>query len=323
MFIYTALLHECITRVVITAAVAVALIFTINYSVMAQSGGGYDPLSQEELERALTAALQAGLAGGADSEISAAAIDQEVLLVERHQSKKSDLQSASIIRQGDVYVYDYNTDTLKHAIVNLNTNETIAVEEMQNVQLPLTEREVNRALDLIFENEQLRNELSSRYQSVTGAELNNVDQLRVKAFVFRADSMPDRVNTLSQECGIHRCAQVLLYTDDDTILEVQPIVDLSRQIVTQEITNNIVVEERLIANENIEETLTDLSSQNENADAVDAQSQTESAFLPFVGRNQFKDQAVETLTLEQQLFNLWCTIFSGTWVDALFGSRCS
>lgn len=294
-------------------------------SAMAQSGGIMDPLSEDEINTTLSAALRAGAAKGADSEISAAALQQEILLVERHQSKKGEIQSASAARQGDAYIYDYTTDTLKHAIVNLDTGETLAIEEMQNVQLPLTENEVERALDLAFQNESLRTELQSSYQLVSGNELTNIDQLNVKAFIFLAESMPDSVNGLSESCGLHRCAQLLLYTEDDTILEVQPIVDLSRQIVTQDITNKtaLITDETLIANENIEETTADLSAQPDGAAQVALAEQTLSIFLPYVGRNQFKDQEQgAVLTFDQQLRSWWCYLFGNTFIDDLFGSAC-
>lgn len=312
----------------LSAAAVLIVIVMITFSgqpALAQSGGIVDPLSEDEINNTLSAALQAGAANGADSEISAAALEQEILLVERHQGKKGEIQSASTARQGDAYIYDYTTDTLKRAIVNLDTGETTIVEEMQNVQLPLTENEVEQALELAFENESLRNELQNSYRLVSGSELTSIDQLSVKAFVFLAQSMPDSVNELSESCGLHRCAQLLLYTTDDTVLEVQPIVDLSRRIVTQDITNKavLVTDTTLIANENIEETTANLSNQPDGAAQVTQSDQTASAFLPFIGRNSFKGQQQEpVLTLDQRIMSWWCYIFGDTFIDDLFGSAC-
>jgi len=294
----------------------------MNQPLLAQSVGTVDPLNPDEIQKALTTALQAGVANGADSEISAAAIDQEVLLVERHRGNKAEIQSASVVRQGDVYVYDYTTDTLKHAIVDLTTGQTNIIEESQYVQLPLTENEVQRALDLAFENDALRAELQRSYALVADDELTAIEQLNVKAFVFLAESMPDSVNELSEQCGLHRCAQLLLYTDDDTILEIQPIVDLSRQIVTQDITNKTVLaaEEMLISNENIEETMADLNNQPGGAAQVNPDNQPERMFLPFVGRNQFK---TDRARFEHQLMNWWCSIFGDTIIDDFFNNVCA
>ena len=248
-------IQRVISLVAISVITALFIVVNIYQPLSAQSSGTVDPLSADEIQQTLAAALQAGVANGADSEISAAAIDQEILLVERHRGIKSEIQSASIIRQGDVYVYDYTTNTLKHAVVNLVTGETSVIEETQYVQLPLTENEVQRALDLAFANESLRTELQNSYQLISGNALTSIEQLNVKAFVFLAESMPDSVNELSEQCGLHRCAQLLLYTDGDTVLEIQPIVDLSRQIVTQDITNmtTLVTDDTLIADENIAE----------------------------------------------------------------------
>lgn len=292
------------SRFWVGVVLAVILFLATGQPLMAQSGA-YDPLSKDEINRALTTALQAGVAGGAESELSAANVNHEVLLIERNQPSKAELQSAAVVRRGDVYIYDYNTDTLKHAVVDLTTNETIAVTEMQNVQLPLTERETNAALDLIFAHEQLRTELSRRYQSITGDELTSIDLLEVKAFIFRADSMPDRVNEMSAVCGLHRCAQVLLYTEGDTIMEMQPIVDLSRRNVTQEISTDFVLNTAPV----------DLSGQ--------AVEQVDTLFLPFIGRTRLGELMADEAALEQEIFSLWCTLFGGTQIDAFFGGACS
>jgi hypothetical protein len=45
--------------------------------------------------------------------------------------------------------------------------------------------------------------------------------------VFSSESMPDTVNAKTRACGIHRCAQLLLYTTEYVTVELIPIVDLS------------------------------------------------------------------------------------------------
>jgi hypothetical protein len=64
---------------------------------------------------------------------------------------------------------------------------------------------------------------------------NPAQQLQVKAFVFHASSLPEQLNAASQQCGLQRCAQVLLYTADSVVFEVSPIVNLSAGVITQNI----------------------------------------------------------------------------------------
>jgi len=63
--------------------------------------------------------------------------------------------------------------------------------------------------------------------------LTSIDQLQHKAFTFFSDSMPDVVNNATISCGAQRCAQLLLYTHDNIVFEVSPIVNLSAGLVTQ------------------------------------------------------------------------------------------
>ena len=88
---------------------------------------------------------------------------------------------------------------------------------------------------MIFADAEERRLLNTEYKRITGKELTSVSQLNVKAFVFDAESLPERLNPASKQCGLHRCAQVLLYTHASVVFEVSPIVNLSKGIVTQNI----------------------------------------------------------------------------------------
>lgn len=193
---------------------------------------GYDPLTAEEMAALVTAA-QAETAMAAQSATPAAMRPPELLLVERHEASKAEYAKGSWPRQGDVYLYDYATDTLLHTTVDVQSGAVITVERVQDVQLPLTANEESRALALIAADPLLWATLAARYQIVTGQALTHLTQLQVKVSVFHADVMPDRVNAAAQHCGRHRCAQVLLFTVDKTLLDMTPIVDLSQGRVVQ------------------------------------------------------------------------------------------
>ena len=193
---------------------------------------GYDPLTAEEIAALVTAA-QAETAMAAQSATPAAMRPPELLLVERHEASKAEYAKGSWPRQGDVYLYDYATDTLLHTTVDVQSGAVITVERVQDVQLPLTANEESRALALIAADPLLWATLAARYQIVTGQALTHLAQLQVKVSVFHADVMPDRVNAAAQHCGRHRCAQVLLFTVDKTLLDMTPIVDLSLGQVVQ------------------------------------------------------------------------------------------
>ena len=196
---------------------------------------GYDPLTAQEAGAVIAAAQQAAsdakpLAPAAQQQTPGR---QELLLVERHEADKTAYAKGSWARQGDVYVYDYAIDTLIHTTVDVQSGVVITIEQVQGVQLPLNQREEEHALALIQADSALWTTLANRYQTITGQPLLRLDQLQVKVSVFHADVMPDGLNAAAQQCGQHRCAQVLIFTVDKTLLDMTPIVDLSLEKIVQ------------------------------------------------------------------------------------------
>lgn len=195
--------------------------------------GVMDPLDPTELSRAINATTTTAtpVASMRALAASTAAPTTELLLVERHPNEKG-----QTIRLADVYTYDYATDETIINVVNLDTNQIVSSKRQQNLQLPLTENELQRASDLIFADDEERSLLDTEFRRITGQSLSNPQQqLQVKAFVFHASSLPEQLNAASEQCGLHRCAQVLLYTADSVVFEVSPIVNLSAGVITQNI----------------------------------------------------------------------------------------
>ena len=170
-----------------------------------------------------------------DLNSSASAINSEqteLLLVERHMLDKS-TPTSNGVRMADVYSYNYQTDTLEYSVVNLISGQVLQSESKQNVQLPLTDNEINRARSIASEDLALQAQLESEFLTMTGQPLQSLNQLVVKAFIFLSKSMPEVVNTASESCGLHRCARLVMHTANRVALETSPIIDLSTGIVAQ------------------------------------------------------------------------------------------
>jgi hypothetical protein len=184
---------------------------------------GYDPLSPEEQERARTLAVQqAEFANALNAESRS-----ELLLIERHQETKTDMRSGNWPRRADLYTYLYDSDTLLHAVVNLATGQVDSVETSQNVQLPLTQNETSSAIQLLLADATVMANIARQYQTITGTELTQPEtQLKLNALIYRADAMPN-ANPGAAACGLHRCAQFLIATQNDVVINLLPIVDLS------------------------------------------------------------------------------------------------
>jgi hypothetical protein len=209
-------------------AVALALIATLVWAAPGVSlqdapGTGYDPLSPGEQERAQLLALQ-------QSEFATplnAAGRSEPVLTERHVESKADMRSGNWPRRADVYTYLYDTDTMMLAVVNLTSGQVDSVEAAQYVQLPLTQKETDRAIQLLIADAAVMAEISAQYQAITGQALTQPEtQLKLNTLIYRADAMPDS-NPGAAACGLHRCAQFLIATQSDVVINLLPIVDLS------------------------------------------------------------------------------------------------
>ena len=198
-----------------------------------------DPVSLDEVNQArnLATASAASIptlsARSADLSVQSEAATPgiEFLRVEAHRFEKSDANNGQ--RWADVTSYDYATDELIIAVVNLDTDEVISTKRHKNMQPPMAQAELTRALTIVLDDPEERSILNVEFKRITGQALNTIDQLNYKAFTFFADSMPTVVNNASSSCGAQRCAQLMLYTHDNIVFEVSPIVNLSAGVVTQ------------------------------------------------------------------------------------------
>jgi hypothetical protein len=201
-------------------------------------GSGYEPLTIAEQNRALQVlkqtgsmpqALQLPATTGVEpitGDIPAAP-PEVVLLVERHQESKDAYASGRWPRRADVYTYRYTDDTLIRQVYNLDTNQVDETDTTQGTQLPLTLEEEQRALAIALADPQLRPQLDAEFQLITNQPLTGVEQLIVKAMTFHADSVPNVDLGAGAQCGVKRCAQLLLAAGDNVALRVIPVVDLS------------------------------------------------------------------------------------------------
>ena len=153
----------------------------------------------------------------------------ELLLIERDRSE----DKKSGVRRANAFVYDYKTDETIIYRIDPITNKILSSVRRKNLQLPLTANEIERTVKLIFADKETFELISNEYQRITEKVLSSPKDLEAKAFVFTADTLPEQLNKASQQCGLHRCAQILLYTHDSVVFEISPIVNLSANLITQ------------------------------------------------------------------------------------------
>ncbi len=152
------------------------------------------------------------------------------LMMERSDNK----QIANAGRRlANAFYYDYANDELIQVTIDLINNVVVDRYVHIDTQLPLTQGEIDRAFELVLAEPRMRADLGHVYRNVTGRDFSDVDQLNYKAFIFRAETMQSGLQAGGANCGIERCAHLLVYAQDNTSLEFSPLVNLSTGEVVQ------------------------------------------------------------------------------------------
>lgn len=193
---------------------------------------GSDPLSADEVSAAIDqSGAPASAAAPSDAEsLGANGLPERlVLLVERHLEAKD---ADPALRRADVYEYSYADDTLTRSVVDLADGAVDERTSGQGTQLPLVEVEEQRALELLFADDEFSARLAEEFQAATGRPLGDPDRdLDAQPIVFLAGAVPTVAQGAAAECGIHRCSQFLLQSTDHVLINLFPLVDLSAGVV--------------------------------------------------------------------------------------------
>jgi hypothetical protein len=185
-----------------------------------QTPRGTDPLSETEEQAALDLAR-----GSGPAESTEVGPDDVVLRVERREQDKAD----GDVRQADVFVYSYDDDKLIVTTVDLASGDVVDTEQLTRTQLPLVPEEADHALELALADSQFQQLLATRFRQATGRDLADpATDLEIQPIIFRADANPTATGG-ARACGRHRCAQLMIQSTDDFLVDLLPIVDLSAE----------------------------------------------------------------------------------------------
>lgn len=212
------------------ASLVMLLFLVVPLNVQAQIATGSFSDSDAEFLQRLAAPVVNVQSATTDSDSSGATRQQRQLLLMEPRILEKD---AGDRREADIYIYDYATDEVIHFIIDMVDRALLHSARVRNVQLPLVEDERATALDIAFRNEVNRRQLDAAFLAATGRTLDSIREIKYKAFVFLAASVSEQKAINVRECGLHRCAKLLLYTADNTALDLSPIIDLSSRRVLQ------------------------------------------------------------------------------------------
>ncbi len=220
-----------------------SLVFASSAIAQNSSKRIHDPLSVSESQVALSMARERSrsMTTGPFQRFAAAVgvaqpNEPVFLMMERDDAKKAVLSGSRVAR---AFYYDYDEDQLLQIDIDVETQQVLATERADSVQLPLVDSEINRAFDLVLSNSSFRADLEHAYRNVTGREFQGRNDVNYKAFVFHSDSVAGGLNQSALTCGQNRCAQLLIYSKDNFSLEFAPLVNLSTGEVVQNLERRV------------------------------------------------------------------------------------
>lgn len=186
------------------------------------AGTGRDALTPDEVARARSIALDAGLRSGAAD--VAGAPGAEMLSVALSEDDHG------AVRRATVLVYDYRSDRLIKQVVDLTAGRLDKSVSAQRMQPPPTEHEIAAAAGLLWDDDAAAL-LRERFQASTGTALTSLDQVTVEAQTYSADAGD---HGPLAGCGMHRCLVLLPRPADRPFLDLTDlVVDLSARTVVR------------------------------------------------------------------------------------------
>lgn len=166
-------------------------------------GVGRDPLTEDELKRAERLATATDARSGRDVGGGQGPQHLTTDLAEPDPSATG----IDAPRRAVVSYYDYRTDRLVTATVNLITRKVEQSGAQQGVQPSPHPEELREAVELILASP-LGAGLKADYKDATARALTSPKPLALSGFVYRKDREA-RIPEQLGNCGVHRCVRVI------------------------------------------------------------------------------------------------------------------
>lgn len=191
-----------------------------------EKGIGRDPLTDDELKRAKELAVAPVARSGED--VSGGRGPQ--LLTTDLAEPEPPGAGAAAPRRAVVSYYDYRTDELVTAVVNLATATVESRGAQQGVQPSPHREELREAAGLILASP-LGAGLKADYKDATGSALTSAEPLTLSGYVYRKDR-ETRIPQQLGSCGVHRCVRVITKITNGSWIDTRHlVVDLSARTV--------------------------------------------------------------------------------------------
>ncbi|WP_419994274.1 hypothetical protein [Streptomyces boninensis] len=188
------------------------------------TGTGRDPLTADEEQAAVTAALSGDRPLRTQSkDVAGRTGDPQLISAELAEDV-----GATEDRIAEVMFYDYGDNSLAVKTVNLTSGKVTDSETARGAQPPPSPPEAAEAAKLLIA-DPLGDGLRQDYRTATGKALTEAGQLKVQGLVYRP--RPGAPAALKQ-CGEHRCVTLFTRVADGPWIDTRPyVIDLSDRTV--------------------------------------------------------------------------------------------
>lgn len=130
-------------------------------------------------------------------------------------------------RRATVSIYDYSSDHLHQALVDLGAGSVVRSREVTGLQLPPTIAETTIATQVALAADPAP-AFADEYRRITGSSLVAAEQVHAVASVWRIAADPTAPDGPTKVCGRDRCVQLQLALPSGQYLDTQDFaVDLS------------------------------------------------------------------------------------------------
>ncbi|MFJ6634885.1 Tat pathway signal sequence domain protein [Streptomyces sp. NPDC091376] len=192
-------------------------------------GVGRDPLTDDERKRAEGLATAPAARSG---ENVGGGRGPQHLTTDLAEPLPSEAGLAAPPRRAVVSFYDYRTDQLVTATVEVGSGKVESREAQQGVQPSPRREELREAVELILASP-LGAGLRADYQDATGRTLTSAGPLTLSGFVYRKEREARTPAELAS-CGVHRCVRVITKITNGPWIDTRDLaVDLSARTVVR------------------------------------------------------------------------------------------
>ncbi len=141
------------------------------------------------------------------------------------QHHNEDKNSDPLSRKADVFLYDYSNNESIRVVVDLkdNTVQDRVVTKGAVNQPFFTQREINAALQLIFDHPDMGSRLRNAYRNVSGQELINVNQLQAEGGIYFTDPRTP-LGRITASCKEDRCMQLFIPINDSSFIDTSNVI---------------------------------------------------------------------------------------------------